>query len=246
MEKAIRDPQWAAQQLVEHGHLQQRIYRALAKDPKMETAALAHVPDDLKSVVQRNVMATREIAGTLKKLRTDLPDWRIVEAAPADELLGYYKEAEAEHGVPWTVLASIHLVETRMGRLRGTSYAGASGPMQFMPKTWAAYGSGDINSNHDAIMSAGNYLKKMGAAKNIDKAIWHYNHSDHYVKSVKTYASILDEDPNAFRGFHGWHVYYRTNKGSIWLAPGYEEEKRLAVDTYCKRKGGEPYCPSNP
>ena len=79
--------------------------------------------------------------------------------APAAELEGYYKEASQATGVPWPVLAAVHLVETRMGRIRGESSAGAQGPMQFLPSTWAAYGQGDINSNHDAIMTAARYLQ---------------------------------------------------------------------------------------
>jgi len=68
----------------------------------------------------------------------------IVAPPPADELLGHYRAAGDEFGVDWTYLAAIHLVETRMGRIRGTSTAGAHGPMQFMPATWDAYGEGDV------------------------------------------------------------------------------------------------------
>ena len=156
----------------------------------------------------------------------------------------YDRESEAAHGVPWQILASIHLNETRMGRLRGTSEAGAKGPMQFMPPTWKAYGSGDVDNDRDAILSAGNYLKQMGWAKNQDKAIWHYNHSDHYVRAIQGYAAVMEAEPRAFYALWGWQVYYRTVAGSIWLRDGYEQTERIAIATYCD-EAGEPYCPEN-
>jgi membrane-bound lytic murein transglycosylase B len=61
--------------------------------------------------------------------------------------------------VPWYFLASINLVETRMGRIHGLSTAGAQGPMQFLPSTWAACCTGDIEDAHDAIVGAATYLK---------------------------------------------------------------------------------------
>ena len=67
------------------------------------------------------------------KLSSTLPAWRIVRPEPADELLDAYRDAEAEFGIPWKYLAAINLVETGIGRIRGTSIAGAQGPMQFMP-----------------------------------------------------------------------------------------------------------------
>ena len=101
---------------------------------------------------------------------------RIVEPAPIEDLTRYYKDAEAEFGVPWYYLASIHLVETRMGRIRGVSVAGAQGPMQFMPGTWAAYGEGDVNSDRDAIRAAARYLKANRAPADMPMRV-RYNNS---------------------------------------------------------------------
>ena len=56
---------------------------------------------------------------------------------PAAELLADYNAAAQATGVGWQYLAAVHLVETRMGRIRGTSAAGAEGPMQFLPSTFA-------------------------------------------------------------------------------------------------------------
>ena len=71
-------------------------------------------------------------------------------------------EAESESGVGWNYLAAINLIETRLGSIAGVSTAGAQGPMQFLPSTFAAYGQGgDINSPHDSIMAAGRTLPPM-------------------------------------------------------------------------------------
>jgi len=152
----------------------------------------------------------------------DLPTaWRIVDPAPLDDLARFYRDAETEFGVPWSYLASIHLVETRMGRIRGTSVAGAQGPMQFMPGTWAAYGEGDVNSDRDAIRAAARYLKANGAPANMPNALFRYNNSQRYVRAVTAYAEVMRAEPDAYRGYYGWQVYYLTTKGDILLPVGY-------------------------
>jgi len=245
-ERAIRDPELSPERLLEHAHRQQRIYRVLARDEAVAKAVLDGLPEDLRTVADWNIQATAGVARTVRKPRKDLPDWRIVAPPPAEELVALYQKAEEAHGVDWEVLAAIHLCETRMGRLRGVSYAGARGPMQFMPATWDAYGmGGDIDSFEDAISAAGNYLAKMGFAKDPKKAVWHYNHHDGYVHAVLTYAKVMEQDPLAYRGFHGWHVYYKTVAGDIWLQEGYASEARQPIEAYCSDVGW-PACPNEP
>ena len=65
-----------------------------------------------------------------------------------------YRAAEAATGIDWYWLAAIHLQETRMGRIIGTSSAGAVGPMQFLPTTWARCCTGDPTVTRDAIIGA--------------------------------------------------------------------------------------------
>ena len=245
VEARLRDPSTPAETALDLAHLQQRIYRALAGDAPLRERVVAALPARWREVAQRNADATAQIARTVRKPRTDLPAWRIVPPPPAEELVEMYRAAEAEHGVDWEVLAAIHLCETRMGRLRGVSYAGARGPMQFMPATWDAYGKGDIESPADAIWAAGNYLAKMGFAKDPRKAVWHYNHHDGYVNSVLTFASVMADDPLAYRGYHGWRVYYRTVAGDLWLKEGYESQERGPIDAYCAEVGA-PACPQAP
>ncbi len=63
------------------------------------------------------------------------------------------------------MLAGIGQVETDHGANKNVSSAGAMGPMQFMPATWAAYGvdgdgdgKADILNQTDAVYSAAHYL----------------------------------------------------------------------------------------
>ena len=98
-----------------------------------DAAVRAGLPRSLRSVVRDNVASRREFRAMHSELADTLPAWRIVAPAPAEDLLRYYKRGERAFGIGWEYLAAINLVETGMGRIRGTSVAGAQGPMQFLP-----------------------------------------------------------------------------------------------------------------
>ena len=57
-------------------------------------------------------------------------------------LLTLYKASAEEYcpGLSWTVLAAINEIESGDGANEGPSSAGALGPMQFLPSTWAEWG----------------------------------------------------------------------------------------------------------
>ncbi|MFP5321061.1 MAG: transglycosylase SLT domain-containing protein [Acidimicrobiia bacterium] len=236
-EQAVRDPATTGEALFEAGFQQQLLYRQLARQPEWEPAVLAALPEAYRHAAWANAAARREFRSMHSKLGDSLPAWRIVDPVPADELLALYQKAEAEFGVPWQVLAAVNLVETGMGRIRGVSVAGAQGPMQFMPATWAAFGAGgDVNDPHDAIMGAARYLAHNGGGSgDIDNALWNYNHSWKYVQGVKLYASVMQQDPRTFYGFHQWQVVYLSTVGDIWLPTGFETHQRVPVTDHLAR-----------
>jgi hypothetical protein len=219
-EQSVRNPGVAGQSLAKAASTQQRAYRLLAPRPRLAKRVVARLPAGLRPTARRNIAAGAALA-TLVTPQPKLPDWRIIEPAPARVLLRHYRRAAATFGLEWQYLAAINLVETRMGRIRGRSTAGAQGPMQFMPQTWAAYGRGDINDEGDAIEAAARYLADHGAPSDMDAALWHYNHSDRYVEAVSAYADVMRSDPRAFRGYYHWQVYYVTTDGPVLLPVGY-------------------------
>ena len=211
-ETAIRNPVTPASQLPALGQSQQQAYRTLVLRPEWDAEVLAMVPERLRGTVEANVSAGRELAVLTPAPPPDspLPKWRIVNPDPADQLLPLYKAAGGgAGGVGWEYLAAIHLVETRMGRIKGDSSAGAQGPMQFIPSTWAIYGrGGDVTSNHDAIHAAARYLRATGAPNDMARALRAYNNSARYVRAVTAYAKQMEADERAYLGYHAWQVYY--------------------------------------
>jgi membrane-bound lytic murein transglycosylase B len=99
----------------------------------------------------------------------------------------YLAAAKNCPGLPAEVLMAIGQIESGHGANDGPSYAGAIGPMQFMPATWVAYG---VDGNHDgfadpfdpadAIPSAANLLCADGASnpKSLMDAVELYNPGD--------------------------------------------------------------------
>jgi LysM repeat protein len=111
-------------------------------------------------------------------------------------LVPVYQAAGKRYGIPWTVLAAIHRVETQFATGCVISTAGAQGPMQFMPATFRAYavrapgqsGAPDINNVDDAIYTCAHMLRAEGYRTNPVAAIYAYNHSFTYVDNVLAFA----------------------------------------------------------
>jgi hypothetical protein len=107
-----------------------------------------------------------------------------------------FQESAAQYcpGLPWTVLAAIGQIESGDGANTGPSTAGALGPMQFLPSTWAEWGIAafgeqgppNILDPFDAVPSAARYLCAAGGATaaGLPGAIFAYNHADWYVTEV--------------------------------------------------------------
>ena len=119
---------------------------------------------------------------------------------PANYLM-LYKASAAMYcpGMSWTVLAAIGEIESGNGANNGPSSAGALGPMQFLPATWAQWGitgfgqtgPPDIMNPLDAVPSAARMLCADGAGHpaTLRGAIFAYNHANWYVDEVLALAT---------------------------------------------------------
>jgi hypothetical protein len=163
-----------------------------------KVAALISAPGVSMTTLTGAVSAIIGPSGRLESLRSQqLP----VTGAPAGQVpstyLELFRESAARYcpGLSWTVLAAIGQIESADGTNEGPSTAGALGPMQFLPSTWAIWGTDgfgqkgppDINNPYDAVPSAARLLCADGAAgggQQLYKAIFDYNHADWYVREV--------------------------------------------------------------
>jgi cell wall-associated NlpC family hydrolase len=123
-------------------------------------------------------------------------------AAIPSAMLSLYQQAAATcPGLPWTVLAAIGTLESDNGQSdlpgvhSGANAAGAEGPMQFLPATFAAYAEPvppggaeppDPYDPTDAVYAAARLLCANGGAGGADipGAVFDYNHSSSYVQQV--------------------------------------------------------------
>ena len=123
---------------------------------------------------------------------------------PPNYLIWYMDAAAACPGLPWSVLAGIGTVETDNGQSAlpgvhsGANFAGAEGPMQFEPATFAEYAAGPDKplspyDAPDAVYTAAAMLCASGArggtGTGIENAVFAYNHADWYVSEVMSWAA---------------------------------------------------------
>ena len=145
-------------------------------------------------------------------------------AIPSAWRVLYQQAAATCPGLPWTVLAAIGTIESGSGASdlpgvrSGANRAGAEGPMQFEPSTFAAYnqpippGGADPPTPYDptdAVYAAARMLCADGARDGADLtgAVYAYNHSDTYVGEVlalaQEYAGPTPSDPAGSTGSAG-------------------------------------------
>ena len=164
------------------------------------SASLPALLAKVKSVIGKhgqvvNLVSYALVTASQKPVAAHIP-----AGAPAN-YLNLFKASAAKYcpGMSWTVLAAIGQIESGDGANNGPSSAGALGPMQFMPATWAEWGingfgppgSPDIMNPLDAVPSAARMLCAAGAGNppTLSQAIFAYNHADWYVAEVLALAS---------------------------------------------------------
>jgi len=147
--------------------------------------------------------------------------------------LALYREAGAQFGVAWQLLAGVGKVESDHGRnpdAMRPNAVGAIGPMQFLPATFAAYGHAaghphpDILDPHDAIFAAAALLSASGVQHDVRSALWAYNHSTEYVDLVLRWAGAYGYGQvNAIRANVVRLAQAQIGKPYIWGATGPNE-----------------------
>jgi membrane-bound lytic murein transglycosylase B len=195
----------------------QALYRRLATRPRLAARTLRRIDDAATRAEARDVLAAQRALHVLNAPQRTAKAQRAVRlqpAEPAADLLAHYREGARRSGVPWSLLAAVNLVESHFGRLRNDSIAGAQGPMQFIPATWASYGrGGDVQDPRDAILGAARFLAAGDAATDPRQALYRYNPSLLYVTAVSRYAHRIAVDPRAFYAFYAWEVPVTRKRG---------------------------------
>jgi soluble lytic murein transglycosylase-like protein len=200
---------------------EQRIYRYLARNPRLADRTLPLLRGRLRGHARANIAAARELFSIVRPISRP-SGFRTGSPKPAGALLRWFQQAEQRFGVDWELLAAVMYVESKFGRVRSTSTAGAQGPMQFIPSTWATYGmGGDIHDPRDAIIGAANYLHHSGSPSDDRRALFAYNHSRAYVNAVLRYTNQMKRDPRIFFAYYSWQVFVLTTSGDRRLTgPG--------------------------
>jgi hypothetical protein len=159
------------------------------------SASLPALLARVKSVIGKNGNVVNLVSYALVTASQRPVAANIPAGAPAN-YLNLFKASAAKYcpGMSWTVLAAIGQIESGDGANNGPSSAGALGPMQFMPATWAQWGingfgppgSPDVMNPLDAVPSAARMLCADGAGNpaTLRGAIFSYNHATWYVDEV--------------------------------------------------------------
>jgi membrane-bound lytic murein transglycosylase B len=181
----------------------QGLVRYLARHPNLTAEVIPLLGPNLAPEIRRLTAASR----ALTRLSAGYPSKKLkVGPRPSlSELVSHYDKARRRHGIDPHYLAAIHLVETKFGRVKSNSVAGAKGPMQFIPSTWKIYGrGGNIQDPHDAILAAARLLRANGAPRRYGRALHAYNPSRLYVAAVTDYAKLIAADPYALYFLYAW------------------------------------------
>jgi hypothetical protein len=173
-----------------------------------QVAALISAPGAGLTTLISMVKAVLGPSGKIVSLRQQqLPVTKPASGQTPTTYLQLFQDSAADYcqGLSWTVLAAIGQIESADGTNNGPSSAGALGPMQFLPSTWAVWGidgfgqtgAPNIMNPYDAVPSAARMLCADGAASGgsgLSAAIFDYNHATWYVNEVLALAAEYARD----------------------------------------------------
>jgi hypothetical protein len=170
------------------------------------SASLPALMSQVRSVIGKSGQVVNLVSYGLATA-SQRPVATIIPAGAPANYLNLFKASAAKYcpGMSWTVLAAIGQIESGDGANNGPSSAGALGPMQFMPGTWAEWGINgfgppgppDIMNPLAAIPSAARMLCAAGAGNpaTLRGAIFAYNHATWYVDEVLALAGEYARNP---------------------------------------------------
>jgi hypothetical protein len=173
-----------------------------------QVAGLISAPGVRMALLTRKVSRILGPGGRIEQLRGgQLPGSSYTAGTQPTTYIALFKASAAEYcpGLSWTVLAAIGQIESDDGTNVGPSTAGALGPMQFLPSTWAQWGIDafgqtgppNVMNPYDAVPSAATLLCADGAAaggSSLSHAIFDYNHANWYVSEVLALAAEYAAD----------------------------------------------------
>ncbi len=167
-----------------------------------QVAGLISAPGATGTTLTKEVAMILGPHGKIEQLNGELPVTTKPTGTQPTSYIQLFEDSAADYcpGLSWTVLAAIGQIESADGTNVGPSTAGALGPMQFLPSTWAVWGidafgqtgSPDVLNPYDAVPSAARLLCADGAAAggtSLQDAIFDYNHADWYVNEVLALAA---------------------------------------------------------
>jgi cell wall-associated NlpC family hydrolase len=177
-------------------------------------------------------LAVGVLTGELSLLGGATPSPAALADIPPAMLTLYQQAATTCPGLPWSILAGIGKAESDHGRAKNqVSTAGALGPMQFLPATFAQYarpvppGGADPATPWDpvdAVFAAARLLCAAGGkdGKDIPRSILAYNHSTAYQAEVLSYSRQYADTVPAASGAAAKAIAYAQGQLGVPYAWG--------------------------
>jgi membrane-bound lytic murein transglycosylase B len=183
-----------------------RVEKAYGVDRRVITAILLVESGLGKNVGKRSALNSLSTLASLMYPEVRRSFYKEIPAAKRPPQKKFEKSAKRKSKWAYAELKALLKYAHREGfdpaQISG-SFAGAMGYAQFMPSSILAYGkdgnadgSIDLLTHPDSMASIANYLKRHGwrpgiSRKKQEKVIYHYNHSDYYVKTILKIADRL-------------------------------------------------------